>query len=297
MASVAVGQRPEIVHAHDLNTLRAAFVVADSSGAQVVYDSHELAVARNQVSERGNRRARRLEDRLVPRCAAVITASPGYSRHLHLRYGCDPLSLLNVPDLVRDVPRLPQLPRRADALLAVYVGSIQPNRGIETAILSLHFAPDWDLAVVGYGHHRADLELMARSEGLEERVHFTGPVAYEQLIAAVATADAGLCLIVGEARSYELSVPNKLFEYFAAGLPVVAADLPELGPIAQSTGAAILVSPTEPRLVAATLKSLQDASRREAMAGKARVAHLERFNWPATEADLLAMYERIHPIV
>lgn len=293
MTRVALALRPDVVHAHDLNTLVAGAVVADRAGARLVYDTHELAAGRNLATARQSRRAAALEARLVPRADAVITASPGYTAELASRLRCAPITILNVPELVDPIPAATPLPRRPGARLAVYVGSIQPNRGIETAIGALVDAPDWDLAVVGYGSHRPDLEALAASSGLSERVHFTGPVPHEDLIATAATADAGLCLIVGTARSYELSVPNKLFEYFAAGIPVVAADLPAIRDVVGRTAAAVLVDPTDVTSVARILREMPEdgESPGDWPGAQGRELHLTRFHWERERTRLSSIYD------
>lgn len=296
MIAAALTTRPDVVHAHDLNTLRAGVRVASTARARLVYDSHELATGRNLADAADVARARVLEAHLIPRADRVITASPGYSDALRRMYGVDPVTLLNLPRRQADCDEAPRLVRRPGALLAVYVGSIQENRGLETAIRALQEAPSWDLAVVGYGHHRPVLETLARTLGLSHRVSFLGPVPHDRLVETAAGGDAGLCLIVGESRSYRLSVPNKLFEYFAAGLPVLAADLPEIAAIARPTDAAVVCDATDPTDVARALRALDADEQREALGRAARRAHETRYNWEREQDALITLYQDLSPL-
>jgi glycosyltransferase involved in cell wall biosynthesis len=54
-----------------------------------------------------------------------------------------------------------------------------------------------------------------------------GPVATDKVISYAKEADIGLCLIEDLCLSYRFSLPNKLFEYLLAGIPVIVNDLPE----------------------------------------------------------------------
>jgi glycosyltransferase involved in cell wall biosynthesis len=99
-------------------------------------------------------------------------------------------------------------------------------------------------------------------------------------------ATAGLCLIQPVCRSYELTLPNKLFEYAAAGVPVLASNMPVLAGVVRREGLGEVVDHSDPRGIAAALQRLVEPLRWSAAAQQSRAFAL-RNDW-ASESQLLA---------
>jgi glycosyltransferase involved in cell wall biosynthesis len=95
--------------------------------------------------------------------------------------------------------------------------------------------------------------------------------------------------------NHRLTTPNKLFEAMAAGVPVVASDLPGMAGIVRETGCGVLCDPTSPAAIAAAIRSILDgpADERAAYRPRALTAVRERYNWDAQMAILLAEYGRL----
>lgn len=108
----------------------------------------------------------------------------------------------------------------------VYVGGLQAGRGLESAIQSLkHLPADYRLLLLGDGAIRDTLESLASNEGVSERVVFGGAIPWNEVIPCLSSCDVGLSLIDPSTPSYELALPSKIFEYAAAGIPVVSTPL------------------------------------------------------------------------
>jgi alpha-maltose-1-phosphate synthase len=100
MVKVALSQSPDVVHAHDLDTLAAGVAVSKKLNIPLVYDSHEMASGRNLASKGRMNRAKKLEAKLIPNANAVIMASEGYGKRAEDLYGIkNSTVLLNVPDV------------------------------------------------------------------------------------------------------------------------------------------------------------------------------------------------------
>jgi glycosyltransferase involved in cell wall biosynthesis len=163
-----------------------------------------------------------------------------------------------------------------------------PGRGLEEMIEALPLLPGLQLRAIGPGAtgYRSSLLERAARLGVADQVDLPGPVAPDDVQAALAGATFGLCLIQPICRSYELSLPNKLFEYVAAGLPILASDLPVIAEVVRGSRLGEVVSPGDPSSIAAGVRRLLDpAVRAEA------VAHVLEFvaaNPGPREAELLA---------
>lgn len=258
-----VRRGPALVHANDYNTMWVGVAAKLLRGSRLVYDSHELWADRNGRPEW--RPWLLLCEALFVRIADVtITASPGYADALAARYRVPP------PQVVRNIPQAPApapsaVPDSAQeaagaATVAVYVGGLMPGRGLEQAIDALSLAPEVRLRLIGPGHaaYRDGLRHRAEQAGVLDRIELLDPVAPDAVVGALAGAHVGLMLIQPICRSYELTLPNKLFEYAAAGIPVLASDLSVMGPLIRAEGLGEAVAPADIVAIAQAMQRLGD---------------------------------------
>jgi glycosyltransferase involved in cell wall biosynthesis len=286
--------RPQLVHANDWNTMWCALAIKLTCGARVIYDSHELWPDRNG---RWEWRAWLLaSEALFVRVAdVVITASPGYADVLAQRYRiARPLVIRNIPE---DLPS-PSRPladyhspnglHSARPPLVVYVGGLMPGRGLEQTIDALALTADVRLRAIGPGpsSYRAVLQARADAAGVGDRLELLPPVPPDALVGALADAAAGLCLIQPVCRSYELTLPNKLFEYAAAAVPVLASDLPVIAAVVRGAKLGEVVKPDDPAAIANGLARLLEPQR-HTEATRNAVAFATANDWH-TEARRLA---------
>jgi len=134
--------------------------------------------------------------------------------------------------------------------------------------------------------YEAELTELARREGVAERVEFAGAVAPERVLEAAGEADVGLVLIEPICLSYRMSLPNKLFEYVAAGVPVLGSDLPEIGRLIGEHGIGLVAQPDQVADIASKLTEMLRPERsREFRLAVRRAA--EQLSWQR-EALVLA---------
>lgn len=292
MRRVGVADGADVYHAHDLDTLWVARSCSRRRSARLVYDSHELHTARARDSWRQRLSARVRERRWIRDVDAVIAASPGYAAELTRLYGTPVQVVRNVPTRTVIEPRSLRAALDIDdsARVLVYQGSIQEHRGIEQVVEAFDLLDDCVLVVIGYGHHREPLRRWVEERGLSSRVRFFGPFPQAEMLRWTASADVGMCTIVGVSRSYELSLPNKLFEYLAAGIPVVASSFGAMADLVIEEGVGEVCDPVDPAAIAAAVRRvLGDRARyREAAVSAGR-----RLTWEAEKSELLAVYTAV----
>src|SRR5699024_5616827 len=221
-AADGIAWAPDVVHANDGNTLYPAMRIAHHTGAQVIYDSHELWRHRNAPGRTIRPVVEGvIERRVIRRAAGVITVSPNIAAWLQRTY-----RLPRRPTLVRNIPAAGPVPdpangqlrRRArlpaHARVIAYGGRLTTGRGIEETIDALAHLP-------------AEVHRRAESAGLADRVHLVGAVPSAEVATALADADLAIVYVRPTCLSYTYSLPNKLFEAIHAGLPIAAASLPD----------------------------------------------------------------------
>lgn len=288
-----------VVHAHDTNALAVAYLVARRQGARLVYDAHELWLERNRHGER--RALARLvesavERHVVPRADRVITVSAGLADELQRRYRLRvrPTVLRNVPEL-RDVsapdPALRDLTGRRDGRILLYTGRVMSGRGLDQAVRLLGRAPA-DLSLVLLGPvdevYLAALRRAASSSGVGDRVRHVGPVSVERVTTVAAAADVALVAIEPVCLSYELALPNKLFEAVHAGVPVLATDLPEIRAFVHESGVGEVFQPGDDASFVHALSCLLEQPQRYRAAA---VRRRQTDHWQREQHILVALYQ------
>jgi glycosyltransferase involved in cell wall biosynthesis len=291
-----VASRPDVVHAHDVNTLPTAWAAARRTGARLVYDAHEISTDRE-----GYRELRGLiawaEGRLMPRADATITTTAMRAKFFARAYGVPrPLVLQNRPrfqDLSRGTLIRDRLGLGDGLPVVLYQGGLQPGRGLEDLVAAMPGLPPCHLVYIGGGRLLAALKGMAAERGLEGRVHFVPTVPLAELLAWTASADIGAQPIRNTCLNHLSTDSNKLFEYAMAGLPVVASDFPEIRRVVRAHDIGLLFDPETPGALAAALRRLlADAGLRARLAANAR-ASARALSWEAQEGELASLYDRV----
>jgi glycosyltransferase involved in cell wall biosynthesis len=287
--------RPEVIHAHDAAMLLPGIVGARLTGARLVYDSHELASSVPYRERAWAWFVSAIERLVVPRCAAVITVSDGIASRLRERY-----RLPVTPTVVRNVSALvlggegtlrPSLGIGAAVPLVLHQGAPAPDRGCEVLVEAAARLDDAHLVFLGDpepGYGAGLRELIAR-RGLSGRVSMLPSIPLTELLASTAQADVGVTLLQDTCENHRLALPNKLFEYIAAGVPVVASALPETERLIGAYGVGWCVRPDDPVALAEALRTALSMRGDAALGGRLAVA-AEELRWPREQLRLTGLY-------
>jgi glycosyltransferase involved in cell wall biosynthesis len=275
--------RIDVVHANDLDTLPAAYLLARESRSRLVYDAHELY---SEFDPDPPRLARavldKLERTLARRADAVVTVSDPIAEELRRRFGVEPLVVLNAPELDDAEPiEIPEPP----PLRAIYQGAFGTGRPLEDLLAAIRLAPNVHLTLRVSRSTRDGLE-RELPDDLRERIAVEEPVPPQDVVGALRAHHVGVVFDRPLTRNAELSSPNKLFEYLMAGLAVVAPRLRGFQSVLDD--AALLYEPGSSAAMASELERLAaDPPLLAELRGRARLLALERYN-AATQRDVLA---------
>lgn len=168
-----------------------------------------------------------------------------------------------------------------------------PGRGLEQMIDALPLIQGIRLCAIGPGalQYRERLLARAAAAGVEDRVELQPPVAPGEVGRVLRGATVGLCLIQPVCRSYELCLPNKLFEYAAAGVPILASNVPVIAAVVRGGELGEVVAPDDPYAIAAGLERLLQPKRWKLVAERVSgfaAAH----DWAGEACALTGAYER-----
>ena len=170
------------------------------------------------------------------------------------------------------------------------------DRGIEQGMDAILSVPDATLVLMGYGSQADAIRHLAASSKYADRVRFVEPVAPAELLDWTASSDVMLMAIQPSSLNHRYTTPNKLWEAIAAGVPVVASDLPGMASIVRETGCGVLVDPTDPADIARGINAILDLppAERASLRDRCRTAG-ETYAWEHEVAVLLALYGRLAP--
>lgn len=271
--------RASLFVANDLDTLLPNYLVARLRGKQLVYDSHEFYTEVPELVKRPRVRAvwLAIERWIFPKLAHVLTVNSSianaYAERYPQRKGEAVAVVRNIP-MKRDLgaqPTRAELGLPEDARLLVLQGAgINVDRGAEEAVLAMKDLPGHLLLVIGGGDAWPVLERMVAEHGLQDHVRLLGKMPYERMMAHTRHALVGLTLDKDSNLNYRFSLPNKLFDYLHAGVPVVATDLPEVAAIVREHGCGLVIPAPEHAIIAAAVQRLTaDPHQHDAMRQRA----------------------------
>jgi glycogen(starch) synthase len=280
---------PDVVHAHDFNTLELAAQVATRTGAALVYDSHEYWRGRarhGRPEPLRRRRAAAREDTLLPVADLVLTVSDGIAERLR---GSGARRVVVVRNSFPARPAAGQLPSRPSGL--VYAGRIGPGRDLETLVDS---APGLAAVgvrpvVVGPADHDHLARLRARAAGKPVDLR-PEPLPLDEVDEVYRREGLAVVTLDDSCENHRLALPNKLFHAVRAGIPVIAADLPELSKAVRGQGIGATYRPGDAASLTAAVAEVADRYV-DALAAVAAVQELYR--WERDAAVLAEAYDRL----
>jgi glycosyltransferase involved in cell wall biosynthesis len=127
--------------------------------------------------------------------------------------------------------------------------------------------------------------------GIGNRIVFLPPVPSEELPEITVDADMGFILFRNTCLNHYYSLPNKLYEYMMAGVPVISSDFPELRQVISRTGCGITVDPESPESICSAVeKIVQNIEEGRKMGTSGRSAALSHYNWIPQKAKLINLY-------
>ena len=292
--------QPNIVIAHDLEVLAAGVAAAQAVHARVLFDAHEDWPAMvGETSRIEGWLASFLERRLSRQVDATVTPSDSI-RDKYRGRGLRAETLYNSPyrdevDSLSDATTVERTRRElgmSGRFVLGYSGTLAPYRGLETTIDALALLPNdvVFLVVGGPDGERRRLEGVARERSVSDKIRFVGQVLRADVPRFVAAFDLALVLLPPVSANYLQALPNKVFDYMAAGIPVLTSDLPELRRLVEVDARCGVAVRPDPSSVAAAVTSLRATpGPLKQLGANGRTAFVERFSWDHQAEQFLSL--------
>ena len=290
MLPSAIKKKPDVVHCHDTLVLPLGVIVKLFTRAKLVYDAHELESNRNGLTPLQGWLTLWTEKLLWRFVDALIVVSPSIQSWYLQKLGAKPSAvIMNAPlydddgvsggTYLREKFNIPP-----DQRIFIYVGILGAGRGLDLITEAFtHPTVTSHVVFLGYGEFSEDLKHLASRHA---NVHVHEAVPHSMVVPIVKSADFGLCLVQNVSLSDYYCLPNKLFEYCFAGVPILASDFPDIRAVLQAYGIGECCS-LDPVDIRQAVRELATTSK------TFHFADVTPLSWQAQESKLVDLYRQV----
>jgi glycosyltransferase involved in cell wall biosynthesis len=287
----------DVYHSHEAYPLPMSFLAARLRGKKLVYDAHELYPANGWFSPAI------LERLFIHQAAAVINVNNARAEIVKQRYGLVQQTIVmncpskRVPQKTDELRLMLGIP--ADDFVVIYHGGFYPKeRALDELVRGATLLPpSVHIVILGFDSkgYRSMLQKLVTDLQLSDRVHLLDPIPPHELIAFSTGADIGIIPQILVSDNQRFANPNKLFEYMASQLAIIATDTPTITPIVSGLGLGeVFAEPCAEDMVKVILKLLEVPGYLQACKEASLRAAEEVFFWEKEEEKLLDLFSFLY---
>ncbi|WP_260485326.1 glycosyltransferase [Listeria booriae] len=296
MTCVARSRKPDFYHAHDLNTLPQAHIAAKCRLKQkpLIYDSHEV-----QTSREGYNGVIHgfIEAIYIKTVDFMIVENDTRAKYNEKIYGFLPGVLHNYPEHDATSTKVISLHEKLnlpkDEPILLYQGVINPGRGLEKLVAAAPLFNKGTLVFIGNGRQKAILETLVAKLNLHYKVKFIPQVPLADLKSYTEQAYLGFQVLNNTCFNHYSASSNKLFEYIAANVPVIACDFPEIKKVVQGDNVGLCVDSHDPIAIAKGVNTIVGNPHHYAQLKTNITAIQEKYIWNNEKYRLLGYYKKL----
>jgi glycosyltransferase involved in cell wall biosynthesis len=296
----AIPLKPDLVHCHDLDTLYAGVQIKKLVECKLIYDAHEdyptqmsLYLPFFFVPL-----LNWLEYRLLHQVDATIAASSLFVEKI-ARFGFSPIIYLPNAQELAPFERVSQdqlrhtrqeLGLQLEDYIVSYIGGFSRNRLLLPLIEAMRSLPGATLLIWGDGHQRPAVEQAI--SGLKN-VRYLGWLPADQVPLYTCLSDVIYYCLEPDYPGAKYNAPNTLSNAMAAGRPLIANNLGDLGRIVRENSCGILLGEVTPQSIGKAIVELSDPKLRNKLGEAGRRAAQHAYNWRVVEQRLLRLYHSL----
>lgn len=244
--------KKDMLLSNDLDTLLANFLVSKIQNKKLVYDSHELFT---EVPELVNRKKTQqiwlsIEKQILPKLKNTYTVCQSIADYYNQKYQTDFKVVRNIPIY----NKLENSYKNSEVKTIIYQGAINMGRGLELMIETMRYLDNYQFLIVGDGDITHDIKTLITKNNLDHKIKLLGKKTPQELKQITPIADLGISIEEDLGLNYRYALPNKLFDYIHATVPVLVSDLPEMKRIVLDYKIGSIIYDRNPQSIAKQIK-------------------------------------------
>jgi len=222
--------KKDILLSNDLDTLLPNYLISRVFSKKLVYDSHELF---SEVPELINRSFTqkfwlKIESFILPKLKNCYTVSNSIAKYYNIKYNIGFEVIRNVPNQIKNIETSSFPFKTINKKIILYQGAINKGRGLELMLETMQFLENTIFICIGNGDLEKKIKQKVIDLNLEEKVKFISKITPTELKKLTPLTDLGISLEEDLGLNYKYALPNKLFDYIQAKVPVLVSNLPEM---------------------------------------------------------------------
>lgn len=282
--------KKELLISNDLDTLLPNYLISKLQGRKLVYDSHELFT---EVPELVNKPFVKkfwtgIEQWIFPKLKNVIVVSQSIADYYKKKYN-------TVCTVIRNLPQDTQAEKVAlpfdtkEKKIMLYQGALNIGRGLELMIDTVAILDNYALVIAGGGDIAKKLKEYVQDKSLNKKVFFLGKLAPNQLKSITGQADVGLSLEEDLGLNYRYALPNKVFDYIHAEIPVIVSNLSEMKNIVKTYRVGVVLNHRTPEELSTLLKAMDKNKYVDALKDAKK-----ELNWNTEKEKLIHIFKHLN---
>ncbi|SER69431.1 Glycosyltransferase involved in cell wall bisynthesis [Gracilibacillus ureilyticus] len=295
----ALDVNAEIYHFHDPELIPIGLKLR-KKGKKVIYDIHEDVPRQilskhwipNYLRKLVSFFFEKYENQAVKKFSALVTATPHIKERFQKLNDCvinvnnyPILEELYDPYLIKDIQKEKSV---------IYIGGISKDRGSVNCVKSIANT-DAVFKLAGKFANKREKAIVEELPGWE-KVDYMGFLNRNQIKKELETSMAGL-VVLEPKMNYKDSLPIKMFEYMATGLPVIASNFPLWKEIIEGNQCGLTVDPLNVNEISSAIQwVMNNPEKARAMGENGKSAVLSKFNWEAESKKLINLYEQLRSV-
>ncbi len=286
---IAIKLKPNVIHVHDTVVLLAGVILKKINGAKLIYDAHELESDRNGLNKITGYLVRYFEKIVWKYIDGIIVVSPSIKFWYNYNIGYKKSEVIyNSPVIKTGKVKNKNYLRekyniQRESKIFIYVGILEKGRGIDLIIEAFkNSLVRSHIVFMGYG---AYYEMLVKTSKEFKNIHVHPAVIHSEVVEIIRAADFGLCLVENVSLSDYYCLPNKLFEYFFAEVPVLASNFPDIKEFVTNNKCGLFCE--------VNLESvLERISEIENNSYEYEFVNIDEFKWDRQKEKLISFYKK-----
>ncbi len=284
----------KMVNIHSIALLPFGVFLKYFYRAKLVYDTHELETETGDYSPMRKKLAKFMEKTFIKKCDIVFVVSENIADWYAKEYE------IQRPIVVKNAPRLidskktnhfrENLDIKDNSIIVLYQGGLSKGRGVDLLLECFKKREDDKVVIVFMGYGQLEEEIKNASKE-KNNIFFHPAVAPEIVLEYTSSADIGISFIENTCLSYYYCLPNKLFEYAMAGLPVIVSNMKEMRELVEKYNMGIVVIDDKIESMNNAIDKILQSDIKQMKQNARRCA--EENSWEVQEIKMINEYKRV----